>query len=785
MSANPVAQINQLLSEGDYQQALQLAQQYGLTQTAQQIQALIYIQKAIDDAENGNIDQALTDLQLAQKLDPDIDLQPYFAYINVIQLFDSANEALKNGDYNTALNYLNQALQIAQQYPNVINVTEIQQQIQTVQALQQINQYINNANSELEQANFTQAYQYLQQALQLAQQYNISNKRLENVTTAVSYLAKIPPFPQPPKGEITLQELQQYLQELESYYATASQYATEASRYYSGFSVLTNDYKQSEQVSSQLLGIVRLLVNAQNIAEGNHLIYAQSPAEQNNNSGSGIQGEIPSRPRYSGIQGEIVAVQTAINLIQQAQNQLQNVNADNTPLAGLASSLSDTVQEMYTKYTAYLQVLEDIQQAQQEAGNGNYSEAVQYLQQASQIVQQNGFNINLNNYIQGFTILEGLQPLPQPPSTQTFLSLSDYFDKVYKVLQQNYQVLEKASQYLQINLQSVQGDIQDAKNISQAMQLLAEAQFLLSPSPSNTVSNTVSKIQQRLGHSSNSTSSSNNTISIILANKDTILNYISQALQLLSESESYDMESTAKQLFGIAQNYQAQVQTYLAGLEETQQALNALNTVNTLVNQQPNANSPSAYFLALQNNYTEALRVLKDAMSSAMQANSLFEQINATPPFDMNQLETENTMLQQFIQLFGTTVSAYSSVENALNSKSNLSTPSDYAKYYQNIASTIQNAIQEINSLQITDDNVDQVRQQIIQSLQKSETNYLALSHAFSIIASATTEPVRYARRPSMTTIGGSGNPILALAQAYQQASQYLSQYPDLQPVAQ
>jgi hypothetical protein len=356
---------------------------------------------------------------------------------------------------------------------------------------------------------------------------------------------------------------------------------------------------------------------------------------------------------------------------------------------------------------------------------------------------------------------------------------------VYKVLQQNYQVLEKASKYLQINLQSVQGDIQDAKNISQALKLLAEAQFLLSPSPSNTVSNIVGKIQQWRGQSSNNTSSPNNIISIILANKDTILNYISQALQLLSESESYDMESTAKQLFGIAQKYQTQVQTYLEGLEETQQALDYLNTVNALVNQQPNANSPSAYFLALQNNYAEALRVLKNAMSSAMQANSLFEQINATPPFDMNQLETENTMLQQFIQLFGTTASAYSAIENALNSKSNLSTPSDYVKYYQNVASTVQNAIQEINSLQITDNDVDQVRQQIIQSLQKSETDYLALSHAFSIIASATTEPVRYARRPSMTTIGGSVNSLQTLAQAYQQASQYLSQYPDLQSIAQ
>ena len=159
MSENTVSQqINQLLSEGKYQQALQLAQQYGFTQTAQQIQAIIYVQQAINDAENDNIDQALTDLQLAQKLDPNINLQPYFAYINVIKLFDSANEAMKSGDYNTALNDLQQALQIAQQYPNVIDVTEIQQQIQTVQALQQIEQYINNANSELKKANFAQAY---------------------------------------------------------------------------------------------------------------------------------------------------------------------------------------------------------------------------------------------------------------------------------------------------------------------------------------------------------------------------------------------------------------------------------------------------------------------------------------------------------------------------------------------------------------------------------------------------------------------------------------------------
>ena len=44
MSVDPVTQINQLLSEGNYQQALQLAQQYGLTQAVQQIQAFIYVQ---------------------------------------------------------------------------------------------------------------------------------------------------------------------------------------------------------------------------------------------------------------------------------------------------------------------------------------------------------------------------------------------------------------------------------------------------------------------------------------------------------------------------------------------------------------------------------------------------------------------------------------------------------------------------------------------------------------------------------------------------------------------
>ena len=325
---------------------------------------------------------------------------------------------------------------------------------------------------------------------------------------------------------------------------------------------------------------------------------------------------------------------------------------------------------------------------------------------------------------------------------------------MYQTLQHNYQVLEKASKYLQINLQSVQGDIQDAKNISQAMQLLAEAQQLLSPSQNN--------------------------IKTILANKDKILSDISQALQLLSESESYDMQNSAKQLFEIAQNYQTQVQTYLAGLEKTQQALDYLNTVNALVTQKVNANSPSAYFLALQNNYTEALRVLKNAMSSAIQANSLFKQINATPPFDMNQFEKENTALEQFIQLFGATASAYSSIENSLNNQSNLSTPYDYAKYYQNVVSAIQKAIQEIDSLEISDNDANQVRHQIVQSLQENETNYSALSHAFSIIASATTETERHVHRHSM-----GGNSVQALAQAYTEASQYLSQYQALQPIAQ
>jgi hypothetical protein len=731
MSENTVPQqINQLLSEGKYQPALQLAQHYGFTQTVQQIQAIMYVQQAINDAENGNINQALTDLQNAQKLNPNINLQPYFAYINVIQLFDSANEALKNGDYNTALNDLNQALQIAQQYPNVINVSQIQQQIQTVQALQQIEQYINNANSELKKANFAGAYQYLQQALQLAQQHNISNKELQNVTTAVSILAKIPQFPQPPKGEITLQELQQYLQELESFYTTASQYATEASRYYSGFSALANGYKQSQQVASQLLSVVTLLVNAQNTAE------------QNQNSTS--------------------AVQNAINIIQQAQNQLKNVNANGTPLAGLASSISETAQEMHTKYTAYLQILEDIGNAQQEARNGNYSGAVQYLQQASQIAKQNDININLTSYIQGFTILEGLKPLPKPPSsTQTFLSLSQYFNEVYQTLQQNYQILQKASKYLQLNLQAVQGDIQDAKNISQAMQLLAEAQPLLMPPSSKGI-----PLLMPGSKNTPSSNTSSNTISTILANKEKILSNISQALQLLSQSQSYDMKNTAKQLYETVQKYQNKVQTYLAGLEKTQQALNALNTVNSLITQQPNANSPSAYFLALQNNYTEALGVLKNAMSSAMQANSLFEQIKATPPFNLSQFENENTKLQQFVQLFGTTASAYSTVENVLNNQGNLSTPSDYAKYYQNVSSTIQRAIQQISSLKLTDNDVNQTRQKIIKSLQQSQTNYMALSTAFNMIARA-------------------GNSPQSLAQAYKQASQYLSQYQALQSISQ
>ncbi len=53
MSENTAPQqINQLLSEGNYQQALQLAQQYGFTQTAQQIQALIYVRQAIEDTDS-------------------------------------------------------------------------------------------------------------------------------------------------------------------------------------------------------------------------------------------------------------------------------------------------------------------------------------------------------------------------------------------------------------------------------------------------------------------------------------------------------------------------------------------------------------------------------------------------------------------------------------------------------------------------------------------------------------------------------------------------------------
>ena len=77
MSVNPVSQkLKQLLLEKKYQQALQLAQQNGLTQTAQIIQALIYVQQAINDAENGNISKALTDLQNAQQLDPKLTCNP-------------------------------------------------------------------------------------------------------------------------------------------------------------------------------------------------------------------------------------------------------------------------------------------------------------------------------------------------------------------------------------------------------------------------------------------------------------------------------------------------------------------------------------------------------------------------------------------------------------------------------------------------------------------------------------------------------------------------------------
>ena len=168
-------------------------------------------------------------------------------------------------------------------------------------------------------------------------------------------------------------------------------------------------------------------------------------------------------------------------------------------------------------------------------------------------------------------------------------------------------------------------------------------------------------------------------------------------------------------------------------------------------------------------------------MSSAIQANSLFEQINATPPFDMNQLQSEDIALEQFSQLFGTTASAYSSVESLLNNQGNLSTPSDYAKYYQNVVSTIQKAMQKINSLNITDNDVDKVRHQIIQSLQENETNYSALSHAFNIIASATTETERHIQYGHSM----GGNSAQALAQAYKEASQYLSQYQALQPIAQ
>ncbi len=212
-------EIQDALQAGNYNLALQLAQENGLKDTANYIQAIIYVNQAMSIATQ-DPDEANSLLQLASSLAPNLNLTPYFGYIQVVKLLRQARDLASQGNFDQALNALNQALQVAQNSGlSQDTINQIQNYIQTVQATQTVNQYLNQANQYLNQGDFQDAYTYFQKAYDTLSQVGIQNQELSQIVTATSYLTQLPQPPQPPqdnKPESVLNFLEAYDSYLQS-----------------------------------------------------------------------------------------------------------------------------------------------------------------------------------------------------------------------------------------------------------------------------------------------------------------------------------------------------------------------------------------------------------------------------------------------------------------------------------------------------------------------------------------------------------------------------------------
>ncbi|WP_238525236.1 hypothetical protein [Saccharolobus islandicus] len=672
--------IKSLIKQNKFEEALKLAKENNLDQQSiNYIKALIYVQEALNDIRADRPREAINKLNLAQKLAPTLDLSYYLSIANLQELLDEAENELRNENYNTALQDLQQALQIAQQYNLTRMVEKISRQINRVNAYLQIENLMNEMKKAIRNFNFAEAYNLISQAVNIANQYDLYDQKLENMQKAFFYLAKIPPLPKPPQQQnLTLSILYNYINELYNYFTNAYNLAVEAVKYNDKISFLTDEFAKTANILEVVSSAMSLLLEAQKLAE----------------------------------QKNVDAMKTAITNIQNAIRQLQSINAENSVVESLYSAVVELAKKMNDEYAAYLYVLENLKKSNELIENGDFSEAVQLLQNAQQIAQRAGLQLNLVNYIQGFSILENLKPLPQPPKEADFSSLASYFSQLVDTLKSNYNTLQQASKYITINnLQNVSADIAVAELLANAMQDLANAQSLLEQKPEQ-----------------------------VLQNKQQITQYITNAIQLLQQAQgtSSDLQQTAKQLFEEAQQYQDTVNVYLNGLQYAVNAMNAIDTVNKILAQKPNAQSPSQYFAQLANNYNTALKTIRDAIYLASNANQLFESIKLPPPFDLGELEKDQVEIAEFTHLFATASSAYADIENAESEKHDNS-PGGLANYYRNIASAMANAISEIENVSTQQGDVEKTKEELLNNLKKQYYTFDALSHAYQIVANAQT----------------------------------------------
>ncbi|WP_228375585.1 hypothetical protein [Saccharolobus islandicus] len=672
--------IKSLIKQNKFEEALKLAKENNLDpQSINYIKALIYVQEALEDIRADRSTEAINKLNLAQKLAPTLDLSYYFAVANMQELLSEAENELRNENYNTALQNLQQALQIAQQYNLTKMVEKISRQINRVNAYLQIENLKNEMKKAVRNFNFAEAYNLISQAVNIANQYDLYDQKLENMQKAFFYLAKIPPIPQPPQQQnLTLSILYNYINELYNYFTNAYNLAVEAVKYNDKISFLAEEFAKTAKILEVTSSAMSLLLEAQKLAE----------------------------------QKNVDAVKTAIANIQNAIQQLENINAENSIVESLYSAVVELAKKMYNEYTAYLYVLENLKKSNELIENGDFSEAVQLLQNAQQIAQRAGLQLNLANYIQGFSILENLKPLPQPPKEADFSSLASYFSQLTDTLKSNYNTLQQASKYITINnLQDISADVTVAQLLANAMQDLANAQSLLEQKPEQ-----------------------------VLQNKQQITQYITNAIQLLQQAQgtSSDLQQTAKQLFEEAQQYQDTVNVYLNGLQYAVNAMNAIDTVNKILAQKPNAQTPSQYFAQFSNNYATALKTIRDAIYLASNANQLFESIKLQPPFDLSELEKDQVEIAEFTHLFATASSAYADIENAESEKHDNS-PGGLANYYRNIASAMANAISDIENVSTQQGDVEKTKEELLNNLKKQYYTFDALSHAYQIVANAQT----------------------------------------------